>query len=137
MRLQKLAILSSIQSCANALRADRRPNTTVRTAGWEIRRSSRQARDVNEAPTPAAQRLKSIRRFSAHSLTIRALIEVHSSRVWRVAFVASEMARRPSPDGPSMSEVKTRTSGVNDEADQEKVTTSGRISPSMHRSTRG
>ena len=110
MRLQKLAILSLMQSCVNALRADRRPNTIVRTADWEIRRLLRQARDVSEAPTPAAQRLKSIRRFSAHLLIIRALIEVHSSRVWRVAFVASKMARRPSPDGPSMSKVKTKWS---------------------------
>ena len=98
-----------MQSRANALRADRRPSTTVRTAGWGIRRSSRQARDFDEAPTPASQRLKSMRRFSAHSLTISRSTEVHSFRVRRNSFVASEIALCPSPDIiPSMSEVKNQ-----------------------------
>lgn len=65
--------------------------TTSRTSVSRASRTSREARCFTDAPTPAAQRLNSASRFSAHSLCIRLLMVKQSSKLCRQALEAWNM----------------------------------------------
>lgn len=64
---------------------------TSRASGLSASLASNDARLRTEAPMPDAQRLKSARRFSAHSSFISSSTFWHSTKLWRHAAVASKM----------------------------------------------